>query len=97
MWFGTNGGGLCSFSKETETFVDFDPENIWLPDKVIYSIEQDLAGNFWISCNSGLYQFNPADKNKNCLFTINDGLQGNQFTAQSSLASSTGKMYFGGR
>lgn len=96
MWFGTNGGGLCSFSKETETFVDFDPENIWLPDKVIYSIEQDLAGNFWISCNSGLYQFNPADKNKNCLFTINDGLQGNQFTAQSSLASSTGKMYFGG-
>ncbi|WP_373240971.1 ligand-binding sensor domain-containing protein, partial [Bacteroides ovatus] len=96
MWFGTNGGGLCSFSKETETFVDFDPENVWLPDKVIYSIEQDQAGNFWISCNSGLYQFNPTDKNKNRLFTINDGLQGNQFTAQSSLASSTGKLYFGG-
>lgn len=34
------------FSKETETFVDFDPENVWLPDKVIYSIEQDQAGNF---------------------------------------------------
>ena len=96
MWFGTNGGGLCSFSKETETFVDFDPENVWLPDKVIYSIEQDQAGNFWISCNSGLYQFNPINKNENRLFTINDGLQGNQFTAQSSLASSTGKLYFGG-
>ena len=67
-----------------------------MPDKVIYSIEQDQAGNFWISCNSGLYQFNPTDKNKNRLFTINDGLQGNQFTAQSSLASSTGKLYFGG-
>lgn len=76
MWFGTNGGGLCSFSKETETFVDFDPENVWLPDKVIYSIEQDQAGNFWISCNSGLYQFNPINKNENRLFTINDGLQG---------------------
>lgn len=46
MWFGTNGGGLCSFSKETETFVDFDPENVWLPDKVIYSIEQDRQAIF---------------------------------------------------
>ena len=47
------GGGLCSFSKETETFVDFDPENVWLPDKVIYSIEQDQACLLYTSSLSG--------------------------------------------
>lgn len=96
MWFGTNGGGLCSFSEDTGTFVDFDPENTLLPDKVIYSIEQDQGGDFWISCNSGLYRINPISKENFHLFTVNDGLQGNQFTAQSSLISSKGKLYFGG-
>lgn len=96
MWFGTNGGGLCSFCKDTETFINFDPKNTLLPDKVIYSIEQDQSGDFWISCNSGLYRINPISKGNFHLFTVNDGLQGNQFTAQSSLTSSNGKLYFGG-
>ena len=96
MWFGTNGGGLCSFSKDTETFIDFDPENTLLPNKVIFSIEQDRTGDFWISCNAGLCRINPVSQKNFHLFTVNDGLQGNQFTAQSSLRSSTGKFYFGG-
>lgn len=96
MWFGTNGGGLCSFEPKTESFIEFDPQNTILPNKVIYSIEQDQSGDFWISSNAGLFKINPVSKAHFRQFTINDGLQGNQFTAQSSLKSSGGKLYFGG-
>lgn len=96
MWFGTNGGGLCSFDSKTKTFIEFDPHNTLLPNKVIYSIEQDQTGDFWISSNAGIFKINPITKTHFRQFTINDGLQGNQFMARSSLKSSDGKLYFGG-
>lgn len=96
MWFGTNGGGLCSFDPEKEVFVDFDPQNVLLPSKVIYSIEQDRVGAFWISSNAGLIKINPLTKEHFRRFTVSDGLQGNQFNAHSSLKASDGKFYFGG-
>ena len=96
MWFGTNGGGLCSFDSKTETFIDFDAENVLLPNKVIYSIEQDQTGDFWISCNAGIFKINPVTKNHFRQFTMSDGLQGNQFMSRSSLKSSKGYFYFGG-
>lgn len=96
MWFGTNGGGLCSYEPKTRTFKDFDPQNTLLPNKVIYSIEQDQSGNFWISSNAGIFKINPVTKGDFRQFTINDGLQGNQFIAHSSLKSFDGKLYFGG-
>ena len=85
MWFGTNGGGLCSFDPKTEAFIEFDSA---LPNKVIYSIEQDQTGDFWISSNAGIFKINPISKAHFRQFTINDGLQGNQFMARSSLKSS---------
>lgn len=96
MWFGTNGGGLCSFDSKTSSFIEFDPHNDLLPNKVIYSIEQDQSGEFWISSNAGLCKINPITRTHFRQFTITDGLQGNQFMAHSSLKSSDGKLYFGG-
>lgn len=96
MWIGTNGGGLCSFVSETERFVHFDPTGRLLPDGVIHSIEQDADGNLWIAGNSGLYRIHPATMDNFQLFTLDDGLQGNQFTPRSSLVSSMGRLYFGG-
>lgn len=96
MWFGTNGGGLCSFNQKDDTFLNFDPHNTLLPSKVIYSMEQDMLGNLWISCNAGLIRINPLIKDSFRQFTIDDGLQGNQFMVHSSLKSKNGKLYFGG-
>ena len=96
MWFGTNGGGLCSFDSEKGIFIDFDPHNVLLPSKVIYSIEQDEVGDFWLSSNAGLIKINPLSKEHFRRFTVTDGLQGNQFNAHSSLKASDGKLYFGG-
>lgn len=96
IWFGTNGGGLCYFNPDAESFSDFDPQNKILPNKVIYSIEEDNLGNFWISSNAGLLRVNPIDYSKKKLFTQEDGLQSNQFNFKASLKTSTGKLYFGG-
>ena len=96
MWFGTNGGGLCSFDAKEKRFIEFDPHNTLLPNKVIYAIEQDQGGDFWVSSNAGIFKINPVTKDHFRQFTINDGLQGNQFIARSSLKSSEGKLYFGG-
>lgn len=93
MWFGTNGGGLCSFDPKKEVFTEFESP---LPNKVIYSIQQDQTGDFWISSNAGIFKINPFSKAHFRQFTINDGLQGNQFMPRSSLKSSEGKLYFGG-
>jgi signal transduction histidine kinase/ligand-binding sensor domain-containing protein/DNA-binding response OmpR family regulator len=96
VWFGTNGGGLCYFDEKTESFIDFDPKNQFLSSKVIYSIEEDILGNFWISGNAGLLRVNPTNKNNLKLFTQEDGLQSNQFNFRASLKSSTDMLYFGG-
>ncbi|MBK5721332.1 response regulator [Dysgonomonas sp. Marseille-P4677] len=96
IWFGTNGGGLCYFNEGDESFTDFDPSNEILPNKVIYSIEEDRLGNFWISSNAGLLRINPTDKASRKLFTQEDGLQSNQFNFKASLKSDIGKLYFGG-
>ena len=93
MWFGTNGGGLCSYDPKTNAFAEFDSQ---FPTKVIYSIEQDQTGNFWISTNDGIFKVYPYTHDRYRQFTINDGLQGNQFIARSSFKSSDGRMYFGG-
>lgn len=96
MWFGTDGRGLCSFNPTDETFTDFDPDNNLIPNKVIYSIEEDGVGNFWISSNAGLLKINPLSKNNLRRFTVEDGLLSNQFNSRSSFKSSENWMFFGG-
>lgn len=96
VWLGTDGGGLCCFDEKSETFTDFDPQNQILSSKVIYAIEEDILGNFWISGNAGLLRVDPANKTNLKLFTREDGLQGNQFNYRASLKSSTDMLYFGG-
>ena len=75
MWFGTNGGGLCSFDAKEKRFIEFDPHNTLLPNKVIYAIEQDQGGDFWVSSNAGIFKINPVTKDHFRQFTINDVLQ----------------------
>ncbi len=96
MWFGTDGGGVSSYNRESNTFEDFDPLDTILPNKVIYSIEEDNSKNLWMSTNAGLLRVNPNKKEDSKLFTQENGLQSNQFNARSSLKGSNGEFYFGG-
>ncbi len=90
------GEDCVLFDAKEKRFIEFDPHNTLLPNKVIYAIEQDQGGDFWVSSNAGIFKINPVTKDHFRQFTINDGLQGNQFIARSSLKSSEGKLYFGG-
>ena len=96
IWFGTNGNGLCYFDNNSEMFVDFDPQNQILPNRVIYSIEEDNLNNFWISTNAGILRINPHNKSNKKVFGQENGLQSNQFNFRASLRSTTDKLYFGG-
>ncbi len=96
MWFGSNGNGLFYYEKDADQFLSFSDQSTMLHNKVVYSIEEDNLGFFWVSTNAGLIYINPANKGFSKLFTKEDGLQGNQFNFNSSLKSSSGKIYFGG-
>ena len=97
MWFGTNESGVCRFSKATEHFSVLLP-NSQTPftGNMACAIRQDRSGDLWISSNNGIFQI-PQDNRKNIRqFTMNDGLQSNQFLPKASLLSSDNKLYFGG-
>lgn len=95
MWFGTNGNGLCSFLREQEQFMPFDASNPWLSSRVIYAIEQDAAGDLWISSHTGLICLHPTERQKYQQFTHTDGLLSNQFNECASWKDADGTLYFG--
>lgn len=96
VWFGTNGNGLCSWDAENRRFIDFDMPDAVLPNGIIYSIEEDSSGYFWIATNAGLLRINPDRKSDRKLFTREHGLQSNQFNERASLRTDNGRFYFGG-
>ncbi|MCI0513691.1 SpoIIE family protein phosphatase, partial [candidate division KSB1 bacterium] len=94
LWLGTWGGGLNKFDPASGIFSHFT-EKDGLPNDAIYGILEDTAGNFWLSTNNGLSKFNPwTQKFKN--YSIEDGLQSNEFNGGAYHQSRQGEMFFGG-
>lgn len=94
LWVGTEGGGVCFFDPEKNNFISITSAD-GLPDNVINGILQDDNGMFWFSTNKGLVQYEPFQK-KIKIFTVADGLQGNEFNQKAAFKSRDGKLYFGG-
>lgn len=72
------------------TFVRYD--GIGLPSNVIYRIEEDEKGLFWVSTNKGLVHFNPKNSSFK-VYTVANGLLSNQFNYQSSYKDKNGRIY----
>jgi signal transduction histidine kinase/ligand-binding sensor domain-containing protein len=66
-----------------------------LPDNVVYSMEKDRDGNWWISTNRGLACYMVKQKTFR-VYDERDGLQSNEFNTNCSWTDSSGIMYFGG-
>ena len=96
LWIGTYAKGINSFDPETETFNRFE-EIAELSTAVVYGILEDNESNLWLSTNDGVFKFNPAEKRILRHFTVEDGLQSNEFNGGAYFASSTGEMFFGGQ
>jgi len=93
VWLCTNGAGVCRYDKSNNTFSSFLSESD-LPG-VCYQMLQDEAGFYWVSSNSGLFRFGRSS-DKVRFYTVEDGLQSNQFNYNSALKTSDGRLWFGG-
>ena len=95
LWIGTYAHGINRLDTETGEVERFsDIEN--LRTAVIYGILKDNAGNLWLSTNNGILEFNHKKKTVR-QFSIDDGLQSNEFNGGAYFESYTGEMFFGGQ
>lgn len=99
IWFGTETG-LNLFNEADSSFTIYR-EDDGLPSDVINAIEEDDNGNLWLSTNKGITKFTDAIDLPQRLvfqnFDVKDGLQGNKFNRRSSLRTSDGSIFFGGK
>ena len=93
VWLCTNGAGVCRYNREEDRFESLSSDSE-IPG-VCYQMLQDDAGFYWVSSNSGLFRFgHHAERVK--FYTVEDGLQSNQFNYNSALKTSDGRLWFGG-
>lgn len=98
IWVGADEG-LNVLQKSSNRFKCYRVEN-GLPDNGIRSILGDDHGNLWLGTYKGLSKFIDAvnlpehPKFKN--YTIEDGIQSNEFRGKSCFKGADGMMYFGG-
>lgn len=94
MWFATTGHGFCKYSAKENTFKYYD-ESDGLCNNFVYNIVEDNDGYLWLSTNFGISKFDPKNEIfKN--FSVNNGLQSNEFNANAYFKADDGKIYFGG-
>lgn len=100
LWVSTSGYGLVKatvkYSNDSLADISFTP---LLPDKlgdqVIYATLKDDNGHLWFSSNTGLYTYDP-ESGDLTNYTVNDGLQSNEFNSASYYKAKDGTLYFGG-
>jgi signal transduction histidine kinase len=86
--------GLIKFNTLNKRFVVYD-EAQGMANSYLYGILEDARHNLWLSSNGGLIYFD----RKNHFFqnyTVNDGLQSNEFNTGSFYKGASGTFYFGG-
>ena len=94
LWVATAGGGLDRYHSKKDNFTYYTVKH-GLPNNVVYGVVEDDKSNLWISTNYGLSRFNPVSgpfRN----YTVEDGLQSNEFSRNSFDRGTDGRLYFGG-
>ncbi len=103
LWIGTDGGGL-NFLDETTSKIYPVKQTNGLTDDVVTAITADNAGNLWVSTNNGLSELrfegsassSVMPKYQIANYNSANGLQSNQFIANSSYKTRDGEVLFGG-
>ncbi len=95
VWVSTYGGGLNRFDPATEKFLRFTEGNSNIPNNGVYGALPDKNGFLWISTNNGITKFDPKTfEFRN--YTVDDGLQSEEFNGGSYHLAHNGEMFFGG-
>ncbi|MGC8802467.1 MAG: two-component regulator propeller domain-containing protein [Bacteroidales bacterium] len=101
IYLGTYTGGISKMQVTWQgnriSSIQFLPftDNEGLAGNIVYGMLTDRQGNLWISTNNGLSKFDPV-KSVFQNFTIDDGLQSNQFYWNAYGMGKNSRMYFGG-
>ncbi|WP_321335505.1 two-component regulator propeller domain-containing protein [uncultured Bacteroides sp.] len=94
IWIGTSYGlNRLEISGYEHKLVQYADEK--LNNKTIHGILKDANGNIWISTNQGLSCLN-VKSNKINNYTLNDGLQNDEFSDGAYFKDSNDMLYFGG-
>ncbi|MFO7659028.1 MAG: two-component regulator propeller domain-containing protein [Bacteroidales bacterium] len=96
LWIGTYSHGINSFDRAKEEFNRYESISE-LSGDVVYGILEDDDSNLWLSTNDGIIRFNPGATPPVTHFTIEDGLQSNEYNGGAYFKSATGEMFFGGQ
>ncbi|MFP5436948.1 MAG: two-component regulator propeller domain-containing protein [Bacteroidia bacterium] len=94
LWVGTQEGGLLLFDRKTGAYKRFSTAE-GLPGNTILRLLEDRNGDLWMSTYNGLSRFD-VESNLFMNFSVNDGLQSNQFSFNAALKLSDGQFLFGG-
>lgn len=96
MWVGSNGNGIYKANKNNEgdwSFINYGHDR-GLVNDCVKGILEDRFGILWISTESGLSMFSPANGRFTSYSTM-DGLASSHFYWNASLKGRDGKLYFG--
>ncbi len=91
----TKGGGLNICTDRVKgTFRRFTVKD-GLSHNNVYSCLEDESGNLWLSTDGGLCRLN-LDTGETHTFTVDDGLQSDEFNRYAYYKSRSGELFFGG-
>ncbi|MBE0644056.1 MAG: PAS domain S-box protein [Bacteroidetes bacterium] len=93
LWFGTHGGGLNRFDRDTRGFKTIDASD-GLPSNIIYSILNGDAGELWLGTHNGLCRYDP-ETGSTRKFGRRDGLVHREFNTIACLRAADGRLFFG--
>lgn len=94
MWIGTSNGFYLLNTQTLSIKKHYTTAN-GLANNTVYAIMPDDKGNLWLSTNKGLsYFYVNAENFKH--FTIEDGLQSNEFNTHTVVRTKDGRIIFGG-
>jgi signal transduction histidine kinase/CheY-like chemotaxis protein/AraC-like DNA-binding protein/ligand-binding sensor domain-containing protein len=94
IWIGTSYG-LNKLKKQGDNYELIQYADEKLNNKTIHGILKDSKGNIWISTNQGLSNLN-IKNNKIDNYTLNDGLQNDEFSDGAFFKDNRDFLFFGG-
>jgi ligand-binding sensor domain-containing protein/two-component sensor histidine kinase len=101
LWIGTSGKGIITYNIVSKEVNSIAEEN-GLPNHTVYGILPDQNGALWVSSNKGISRFSPpadlksVNRSHFTVFSVDDGLQSNEFNTGAYYRSDNGQLFFGG-
>lgn len=101
LWIGTFGNGLIALETGSGKSTVIT-EKQGLRNNTVYGIQPDGLGSIWLSTNKGLCRLRIPSRPEKIsradmdAFTVEDGLQSNEFNTGAHYRSPQGRLFFGG-